>query len=83
MFVCRSRSHVERNQQRSVKDCMHCHVVLIPESRSMQLLVLMESGIALLTARNPYVHRTVVSWPPSHIKAKQWTFMVSLEMLFS
>jgi hypothetical protein len=29
--------------------------------RSVQLAVLMESGIALLTARNPCVHRTVVS----------------------
>ena len=83
MFVCRSRSCIERNQQRLVKVCMHCHVVQIPESGSIQLAVLMESGIALLTMRNPYVHRTVVSWMPSHIKAKQWNFMVSLEMLFS
>ena len=42
MFVCRSRSYVERNQQRSVKVCMHCHVVLIPESGFLQLTVLME-----------------------------------------
>jgi hypothetical protein len=61
MFVCRSRSCVERNQQRSVKVCMHYHVVLIPKSGSMQLSVLMESGIALLTTKNPCVHRTVVS----------------------
>ena len=62
---------------------MHCHVVLTPESGSMQLAVLMESGITLLTVRNPCIHRIVVSWPPSHMKAKQWNFMVSLEMLFS
>ena len=61
MFLCRSRSYIDKNQQRSVKVCMHCHVVLIPESRSMQLLVLMESGIALLIARNLYIHRTMVS----------------------
>jgi hypothetical protein len=61
MFVCRSRSCVERNQQRSVKVCMHCRVVLTPMSRSVWLVVLMESGIALLTVRNPYVHRIVVS----------------------
>ena len=61
MFVCRSRSYVERNQHRLVKVCMHYHAVLIPESGSVQVAVLMESGIALLTARNPYVHRTVVS----------------------
>ena len=61
MFVCRSRSYVERNQHRSVKVCMHYHVVLIPESRYVQLSVLMESGIALLTVRNPCIHRTMVS----------------------
>jgi hypothetical protein len=61
MFMCRLRSCVERNQQRLVKVCMHCHVVLIPEYGSMQLIVLMESGIALLIVRNPYVHNTVVS----------------------
>ena len=83
MFVCRSRSCVERNQQRSTKVCIHYHVVLILEFGSMQLAVLMESSIALLTARNPYVHRTVVSWPPSHMKADQWNFMVSLEKIFS
>ena len=53
MFVCRSRSCLERNQQRLVKVCMHCHVVLIPESGAVQLAILMESSIALLTTRNP------------------------------
>jgi hypothetical protein len=59
--VCKSWSCVKRNQQRLVKVCMHYHVVLIPESISVQLVVSMESGIALLTTRNPCLHRTMVS----------------------
>ena len=59
--MCRSRSYIERNQPRLVKVCMHYHAVLIPESGSVQVAVLMESGISLLIVRNPYVYIIVVS----------------------
>lgn len=61
MFVCRFRCSVNRNLQRSVMLCTHCHVVLIPESGSIELAASKESRIALLNVTNPVVHRTVVS----------------------
>jgi hypothetical protein len=59
MFMYKSWS-IKRNQQRSLKVCIHYHVILISESRSMQLALSMESGIAPLTVRKPCIHKTMV-----------------------
>ena len=52
MLGCRSRSYVERILMQSAKDCLHSLVVLISESRRVQLAVSMESAIAQLPGRN-------------------------------
>jgi hypothetical protein len=53
---------IKRNQQRSLKVCIHYHVIMISESRFVQLALSMESGIALLTMRKPCIHKTMVLW---------------------
>ena len=52
MLGCRSRSYVERILMQSAKDCLHSLLVLISESRQVQLAVSMESAIAQLLRRN-------------------------------
>ena len=52
MLGCRSRSSVERIIMRSARDCLYSLVVLISESRRVQLAESMESAIAQLPGRN-------------------------------
>ena len=46
MLGCRSRSSMERILMRSARDCLYSLVVLISESRRVQLAESMESAIA-------------------------------------